>query len=455
MKPRHFLIPFFLLLCIMLGGASLAGYQVNLALQLMALPILVAAFVATPHGQQVSARTLQWLAAAMFGLMALQLVPLPPAVWTALPGRGDVATGFELLGQPLPWLPVSLSPDETLADILWLLPAAAVLFGMLRLGAFRPQLIAWTIVGATFVAILMGTVQVGGGASSPFYFYDVTNRGVAVGPFANANHMATLMLVCIPFLFALMGRAKGQRKSTSQSGIVTICAAMLVLVLVGLLINRSLAGVGLAVPVVLSSLLLLRRRAGVPVLGLSLVGLVSAAAVAMVFLFPIGNAVFGDDGGGVSTRSTSIGTTLKAAGDHLPLGSGFGSFAEVYRTHEDPATITSTYMNHAHSDYAEVLLEGGIPAALLIVALLIWWARRTGAIWTRDEDGSSIAKAASIAAAAILLHSLVDYPLRTAAIAALLAVCLALMTGARASETPRARRRRHREASDEVRHLTA
>lgn len=450
MKPRHFIIPTFLMICIMLGGASLAGYKANIALQLLSLPILVAAFVAAPHGLPVPARTLQWLAAAMFALMAVQLIPLPPALWTMLPGREGIAEGFALIGQPLPWLSWSLAPEETLADMLWLLPAAAILFGVLRLGAFRPQLIAWTIVLATFVGILLGALQVGGGVDSPFYFYAITNRGLGVGPFANANHMATLLLICIPFLFALMSRARSRRRGSSQSGIVIICVAMLALIMVGLLLNRSLAGIGLAVPVALCSLLLLRKRAGVPVIGLSLVGLVSVAAVALVFILPIGNNMFGEDSAGASTRVTSIGITLQAAGDHFPLGSGFGSFAEIYRTYEDPVTITQTFMNHAHSDYAEILLEGGIPAALLILALLFWYVRRTSAVWASGDDGSVFARAASIAAAAVLLHSLVDYPLRTAAIAALFAVCLGLMTGARSSAT-----RRIADQSDQARHLTA
>jgi len=48
------------------------------------------------------------------------------------------------------------------------------------------------------------------------------------------------------------------------------------------------------------------------------------------------------------------------------------------------------------------------------------------------SPGSTIEqKAASIASAAILLHSLFDFPLRTSAITAALAVCLALLAGAR------------------------
>ena len=55
-----------------------------------------------------------------------------------------------------------------------------------------------------------------------------------------------------------------------------------------------------------------------------------------------------------------------------------------------------------------------------------WWATAARAVW-RTGGGGPYARAASIASAAILVHSLVDFPLRTAAISASFAMCLALL----------------------------
>jgi hypothetical protein len=81
---------------------------------------------------------------------------------------------------------------------------------------------------------------------------------------------------------------------------------------------------------------------------------------------------------------------------------------------------------HAHNDYAELALETGVPGILLIIAFLAWWARAAWHAW-RYSDRGPYARAASIASAAILVHSIVDFPLRTAAIAAVFAMCLALL----------------------------
>ena len=88
-------------------------------------------------------------------------------------------------------------------------------------------------------------------------------------------------------------------------------------------------------------------------------------------------------------------------------------------------------MNHVHGDYIEIVLETGAAGFLLILLFLIWWARRVAAIWG-SEDKDVFARAATIASAAILAHSVVDYPLRTAAISAIFAMCCALMAEPRA-----------------------
>ena len=81
---------------------------------------------------------------------------------------------------------------------------------------------------------------------------------------------------------------------------------------------------------------------------------------------------------------------------------------------------------------------------------LLWWTGRTIAIW-RAETPDYFAMAATIASFAILAHSVVDYPLRTAAISALFAACCALMADPRA----RVRHREKQAPENRARHLSA
>ena len=429
----------YVFLCLILGGASAAGLWANVALQLIAVAILFAAVAVRPDPPlALPARRLQWLLALLAGLVLVQLVPMPPALWTALPGRDHVREGFELLGLPIPWLPISLAPDNTLASALWLLPAVAVMLAMLRLGA-RESWIVWAIVGTTALSVLIGTLQIAGGPESPWYFYEITNYGVTVGFFSNANHMATLLVSLLPFLGALymIGRRRGRAREKA-AGLWLILGGILAMLIVGLAINGSLAGIGLAVPVAAATLLLMLGRRRTPVWALAGVLLLTTASVTAVFSGRFDNNLISDEApGDVVSRYTTFTTSFEAVKDYFPFGSGIGTFRPIYRMYEDPDRVTTTYINHVHSDWIEIVLEAGVLGLALALAFLLWWARRAIAMW-RAAEPDYLARAATIASAAIIAHSLVDYPLRTAAIGAVFAACCAIMAGGRIGASARA-----------------
>ncbi|HEX8644456.1 MAG TPA: O-antigen ligase family protein [Allosphingosinicella sp.] len=454
---RSALVPAYLFLCLILGGASAAGIWSNMLLQLLALPLIAAAVLTTPTtplpapGRQLIALLLLTIA-----VIALQLVPLPPAVWTSLPGRSDVAAGFAAVGAETPWLTLSLAPYRTISSALWLLPAIAVLLAILRLRAFKPAAIAWTIIGVTATSVAIGALQVGGGETSPWYFYDITNYGASTGFFSNANHLATLLVCTFPFLAALYLHARSRGRSMRRnSGLLVILAGAVGVVFVGVAVNRSLAGAGLAVPVLAASALMIVSRRGrrMPRWLLALVPLLAVAAVAVALSTPAGNNLTSEEARtSEDSRFTSFSRSLDAAGDYFPAGSGIGTFQEVYSAREDPAAISRFFMNHVHSDWIELYLETGLPGLIVLALFLFWWGRRVIAIWGA-EDRDHFALAGSVASAAILAHSFVDYPLRTAAISALFAMCVALMAEPRSAK--RARREEAGSDKPRARHLSA
>ncbi|MBV8687589.1 MAG: O-antigen ligase family protein [Alphaproteobacteria bacterium] len=448
------LVPAYLLLCLVLGGASAAGFWSNLVLQLVALALIFWSLVAersTPLS--TSSRQAGAILLLTLLLIALQLVPLPPALWTALPGRAPVAEGYALLGRPLPWLPLSLEPYRTIDSALWLLPAVAVFLGIARLGAFKASWMGWILAGTTLVSVAIGALQVAGGTESRWYFYKITNYDAMTGFFSNANHLATLLVATIPFLTALyLSAVRRGRSVQKSSALLVILIGTLVVVFVGILVNRSIAGIGLSVPVLAASgLLLLSRKRRLPVWAAPLMGVLLVGSVAAAFSTPFNNNLTGDQSRTAEdSRRISFARTAAAAADFAPLGSGIGTFQQVYREREDPAQVGRFFMNHAHGDYLELALETGLPGLLVLLLFLAWWTRRTIALW-RAEEADYFARAATIASAAILAHSVVDYPLRTAAIGAVFAMCCALMAEPRA----KVRRAQAQPADKQARHLSA
>ena len=146
---KQAILPLYLLLCMLIGGSA-QGIWANAALQGLAIAILVwAALTPDPQPSSRAARQLLWLVGLLALLILFQLVPLPPALWSALPGRGYVVDGFAMLGMPRPWMPLSLAPHDSLATAMTLLPPLAVLVGMLRLRSWSATwMLAAIILGA-------------------------------------------------------------------------------------------------------------------------------------------------------------------------------------------------------------------------------------------------------------------------------------------------------------------
>ena len=451
---RLTLAPSLLVLCLLFGGASGGGYWANMALQLLAIPVILWSLVARRSAPlSSSARQLLILVILATLLVLVQLIPLPPAIWTSFGGRDEIVRGFAMLGQPLPWLPISLAPAKTLASALWMLPALAMLLAILRLGAYKASWLATALILITSVAVAVGALQLAGGDGSSLYFYKFSNRGSAIGFFANSNNMAELLVVAIPFLTMLYLMARKGGSVQKSSALLLVLAGALTVLLVGIAVNGSLAGIGLAFPALSAAvLMILYRRKRIPAWGALALALLLTASFAAVLSTPFNNNLTTEQARtSEESRYTSFARSIGAAADYLPVGSGIGTFPEIYPRYEDPAGVTPWYMNHVHNDYIEVALETGFAGIALVALFLLWWVRRTFLIWRTDEPDHA-ARAATIASAVILAHSFVEFPLRTAAISAIFAMCCALMA------EPRPRARRNSRADKplvKARHLSA
>jgi O-antigen ligase len=433
-KLRPLVAPAYLLLCIIFGG-SVQGVWANFALQLIGLAMLVWVAV-RPENLAPHDRLPLLLILLALLVVALQLIPLPPEVWTKLPGRSGIAQGYDLLAIRRPWLSISESPYEAVSTSFALLPPLAI-FAVSATDNSRGM--AGALLIGTALAIIVGALQVASGPTSAWYFYPITNTG-AVGFFANGNHMATLLLAAIPFVPALLLSGKSQQRLRGKSAAtITIAIAALGLILIGIALNRSLAALLLVVPVLLATGLMIPvgwrlRWVGVPLVVLGLAG-----AVAALSTNPL-NSTSASSAKEYSLQSRQHiwRTTAAAIAETFPVGTGLGSFQQVYRLQENPDRVDATYVNHAHNDYLELALELGLPGILLILVFFGWWGRRLAQIWSSNLS-SPFDRAATIASAAILAHSVVDYPLRTSAMAAVFAMCIGILARFRPAERASAR----------------
>ena len=430
----------YLLLCILLGGSA-QGLWSNLLLQLLGVALIAwSAISAQPADDDSDSPALVYAILGLAGLVVLlQIVPVPPSLWAEMPLRTALASGQSVIGNESPWLPLSVTPYQSAITLFAVIPALA-LFISTKMLRPSPAWLAVAIVTGMACSIALGALQVAGGDDSGAYLYPITNKG-AVGVFANRNHMGTLLLVSIPFATALLVTARTARGGSRQGRWAAAIAA-LILVLIGIVLNESLAAIALSLPVLVASAALVPaalqwRRVALPLAGIALI-----AGVVLLAATPIASVVTSPSSDpSIASRQEIWGTTAAAIRDTFPAGTGLGSFEQVYRLYEDPVAATRVYVNAAHNDYLQLTLELGALGLLLIVLFLIWWAVAAVRVWTSPLS-TPFGRAATIASAAILAHSVVDYPLRTAAIAAIFGVAMALMAQRLRSAVPQSSRER-------------
>jgi O-antigen ligase len=428
-RVNAWVVPAYIMLCIVLGGSSVRQWE-NSVLQLAGV-VVIGWVVASARAEPTMprARPLLAIAIATLILVIAQLVPLSPSIWKSLPGRDPIALGFAALGYSSPSLPLSLAPHRTLESAYGLIPPLAAFMAIVALRAHSERAVAGIVLAGALLSVLLAALQVSSGSSQAWvHLYENVSPG-AVGFFANRNHMATLLLVAVPFSAALIAAGHPHIQSrTTAFALAALGTGSLLLIAIGLILNGSLAAMVLAAPVIAFSVLLLPillrfRRMLVPFAALAFL-----ASAAMFATSWIGSDVATVETDSLYSRGQIWDLTLRAIADSFPLGTGLGTFSGVYALQEDPAAVTVAWVNHAHNDFLELLLETGLPGLILILTFLGWFALQTARVW-RSPFSTLFAKASTIAAAVILAHSVVDYPLRTASIAAIFGACLGMMTG--------------------------
>ena len=448
---RPFAAPAYLVACLILGGSAQGVWQ-NMILQLAGIVILAWAAVATTENELTQpARQLLVLGLVVLAFVVLQLVPLPRMLWATGP-RAAIGADFAAVAIPLPGMSLSVVPAATLTSLLGAIPPLALFCAIVRLKAHRPVWLATAVIGATILSIALGALQVtsttANTADSPstWYLFADTTLGRAVGFFANPDHFGTLLLASIPFLVAVPAAAK---KASFQrySALVAISIGIGILVVVGIALNGSLAGYGLVLPVTAASaLILLPNGSKLRLWVVAATLLLVIAGVGALEYTSIGSGELGNHAdSAVQSRTEILRTTMTAIRDFLPFGSGLGSFKSVYPLYEQGQTVETVYVVHAHNDYAEWVLELGVVGLVVMLLFLAWWGLAVWRVW-RTAEATPFARAATIASAAVLVHSFVDFPLRTAAVAALFSMCLALLADGKAPpvrERNQVRRRRH------------
>ncbi|MCW8138155.1 MAG: O-antigen ligase family protein, partial [Planctomycetota bacterium] len=396
---------------------------------LVAVLLALALLVGVEWGAGVV--TVPWAPAVTWGLVALiavtlQLVPLPSAL------LGLVSPGARALTEGAGgWQAASLDRSSTLE---------ALLLGVLYLGAGlgaarvarepgRARAVLLVLLGLCAFQAFYGLVeQVAGEGRILFWSKPVdVVKSRASGTYVNPNHFAGFLAMGVPVALALAATAPGGRdvlpRERGQALLLMLTdpdfPKRVLLAFAGVITAAGLAGsfsrggllaavagcVGVVVVVARTSPGRLRRAIGLAALAGVGVVIGSIALEAFVDRF---RSLAETTEPGIPGRLQYNLDTLRMIGAYPVLGVGAGAF-EVAFPRFDSAPARS-FVNHAHDDYVQLLVELGVVPALALLYGLFATARGAWrAARTAGGERQALALTALVALVPGAVHALVDF----------------------------------------------
>ncbi|HEY8604269.1 O-antigen ligase family protein [Tsuneonella suprasediminis] len=407
---------------LLLGGkdAQFLGWQLPL-LQLMAATAFGLIFLPPRYGAPAGIGG----ALAALGLIVLQLVPLPPGLLTQSqpPLIGEIRAYAGHNG----WVASTTDLYATFGFLAFALLGATlyVIFRNTGRTVIIHCLHATVIVA--LASLTVAAIQISSSGST-FDFWNSPHVLNGPGFFANRNHQALFLGLASATVWWL-ARLRGGRSSRNPDktrGIALFCSLAFLLGAVG---TASRAGIVLAVGSTILAIALFQRpsrRIGITPISIAAVIFAPGLAALAIFNDTVAGALSRFKAIDVDARWQLWANSWVAAKEFFPLGSGYGTFIPVYAMAEPIDQLTPAYANHAHNEYLELCLEGGLPFVIGFVLFLAVFAKRLTAIFRRQDSPPSLALLGTLWTIAFLLHSLVDYPVRTPSLLALFAMGLAM-----------------------------
>ena len=427
-----------LILAFITGGDSNDRNRGEVLTQLLALPLGVwATFALCASAGSGVRRAAIAVAIAIVAVLALQQLPISGEAWRSIAVRQALADDLSAAGVVSPAYVWSLSPLASERALWSLLPALAMFVGALAMPRhhLRRALVALVVLSAA--SLLLGCLQLGAPQNSvwnPFPRWPPAMNGM----FANPNHqgIAAAMSVVIAVALLLSDRGRDRRRETMGWPRFAL-GALAVLQFALLPLTGSRAALLLALMGMVTALLWL--RGGARFNPASQYGAMAKWHRKSMIALALGGIVFAagwvrfsmaDE---VRWSLTKVTATMGWA--QAPLGAGTGSFVPWFNQSAPQTLVQWEYFNHAHNEYVQWWFESGLLGmTCLFGVLVILVVCNPRCVVVNDRHGhAGVAVAAWLGCVMLLLHSIVDYPLRTPALMTVAGLLAGVVVGLRHS----------------------
>ena len=372
------------------------------------------------------------------------------ALWAAIQTVGWTPTAWQHpLWQSVSAMPdaksgaIALDPDRFAESLTRLLAYVACFLLAFFAGrdATRALRVVKALAAAAALYALYGLIVQSTGAETILWYDKWAYRNLLTSTFVNKNSYATYAALGLQCCIALLWHRLKHRPNDAlppdsvfaaqleRFGKRDVFYALMGIVVLGALVfTGSRAGVasGGAGCFVLLMLLAVNRRWGWTQ-WLPLVAVGVALTLSFMMLGNMATINRLDETqveADAAARLAAYDIATEAIADQPLRGYGLGGFENAFRLFRNPSL--ALWFQHAHNDYLELMVELGVPAALMVfgaVALLLSCC--AFGVWRRKRQEIFCILAFS-ATATVGLHALADFSLQIPAVAATYATLLGL-----------------------------
>jgi O-antigen ligase len=349
---------------------------------------------------------------AVFGAVHIaQLVPLPSALVRVLagwPAQGD-------------WSRLTPNPEATLWALLSWVPAIAVFAAVTLRYDMRGQVrrLLYVLFFLAAGVSLYGIMETVSGRDMIWGLPKLAYHGVVTGTFVSRNHFAAFMALGLGAGLGLTLHRGSKIGTPGEEGTlerIAMLAFIGVVCLLGMVLSKSRGGLG---SLVLAGLpvawwLIGRTERKAFAVLIAAIAIATVVMVAWVGQEPLAQrfADLPDEVQTADARPAAWLTGSRVAARGLPLGVGAGTFEDHFRLIPDTGILVR--YNAAHSDPLQILAETGLVGLLAFFGAIAWTLTVAGRALAqrRSAFARSLAIGALAGVAAVLFHSLVDFPLQ-------------------------------------------
>jgi O-antigen ligase len=433
--------------CLVLGGGGTSNPGTEMLLELL-LPLLIVTAIWWPRHSRTTAaqetdapisRAVLVITGIVLVIPVAQLIPLPPAIWHALPGREPEVSALALINQAGRWMPFTMTPASTFASGLAILAELAVFVCLTRIDVLGRRAVCRVIAGVAIVSIVLGCLQISMFGGLTWSLYGEASDGWVLGFQANRNAETDVLQVGVMALAAVIAGMAQQRDHLRVSTVMVLVLLMIGLAL-GAVLTGSRTGAALLPLTYLFVVWILwpfiaARLSRVPwrkSISWVIFLLPPAACLLLAQTEQVQHALnrFNESG---EHRWDIWHDTITAIRSVWPLGGGIGSFPVIYDASQSIERLSPLLDTRAHNDWLEWVLESGVPGIIVLtligIILLLCAIRALGQALRRGADVDY--RATVIFATGTLLHiglhGLFDYPMRSMALAALVGTAVAML----------------------------